>query len=301
MKFGSVPEEQLQHLPLTLPEEPEENRYTLKGQRVPNPKVYIGAAVWGDTSWAGTIYPPKTPATKFRQFYPKQFNCIELNATHYTIYSPDVLQQWASAAKEKDFKFCPKFPQQISHHSGFVQTEVLTHSFLESIRALEENLGPVFLQVSEFFPPSNRALLFQYLDSLPKDISSFLEVRHPDWFSKTDIREELFAVLQSLNMGAVITDAPGRRDIVHMRLTVPKLFLRFVCNGLHPSSFARADEWAGRLAYWLDQGLEEAFIFLHPGNDASVPELARYWIEKVNGNCGLQLKPPTPLQPLLFT
>jgi hypothetical protein len=98
----------------------------------------------------------------------------------------------------------------------------------------------------------------------------------------------------------VITDTPGRRDLVHMRLTVPRLFLRFVCNGVHSSSFMRTDAWIERLHHWLDRGLEEAYIFLHPGNDVAVPELATYWITKLNAACGLQLKPPVISQPQLF-
>ncbi len=300
MKFGAVPDERLSAINLSLPKEPDSNKLVLTGKRVPHPKVYIGAAQWGDKSWVGKVYPAKTPATKFRELYPSYFNAAELNATHYTIYPPEVIRQWAEPARGKDFLFCPKFPQQISHYSNFVQTDELTETFLQSIEAFEENLGPVFLQLGEHYGPEKKKALFNYLASLPKHINFFLEVRHPEWFHNNKEKEELFATLLSLNIGAVITDGPGRRDAVHMHLTVPRLFLRFVCNALHPTSFNRTNDWVKRMDKWLAEGLEEAYIFLHPGSAEAVPQLAVYWIEELNNKCGLQLKTPTPIQPSLF-
>jgi uncharacterized protein YecE (DUF72 family) len=298
MKFGAVPEHLLHNLDLRLPEEPAFNKDVLPGKRGA-PRLYVGAATWGEGTWPGKLYLPQTPTAKFRQQYPEHFNTIELNATHYNIYSPQVIRSWAASAKGKEFKFCPKFPQAISHHSGFVNTDDVTAAFLESISAFEENLGPAFLQLSEYFSPVNKGVLFEYLASLPADKTFFLEVRHPQWFTPKE-SEELFAILKALNIGAVITDAPGRRDGVHMHLTMPKLLLRFVCNALHPTSLYRTAAWVQRLAYWVDRGLEEAYVFLHPGNDSAVPELATYWIEHLNAACAVQLKPPTAKQQRLF-
>jgi uncharacterized protein YecE (DUF72 family) len=231
--------------------------------------------------------------------YPQHFNAVELNATHYTIYPAEVMRQWATAARGKDFKFCPKFPQQISHHSNFENTDALTGAFLESIQAFEEQLGPAFLQVSEYFSPVHREALLRYLQDLPKALTFFLEVRHPQWFTGT-ASAALFASLQSAGIGAVITDAPGRRDVVHMHLTLPKLLLRFVCNGVHATSFSRTDAWVQKIQHWIDMGMDEVYVFLHPGNDAAIPELAAYWIEQLNRHCQLQLQPPGSLQKRLF-
>lgn len=299
MKFGSVPDRLLPTILLRLPPEAAAGAKVLSGTRQAAPHVYVGAATWGAASWAGKIYPPKTPATKYRQLYPRYFNAIELNATHYNIYSPDVIRQWAAPA-ENNFRFCPKFPQAISHHSGFENVQPQTDAFLESIWAFEKGLGPAFLQLSETFSPQGKAALYNYLASLPAITSFFLEVRHPSWLADETQATELFETLHALNIGLVITDTPGRRDLVHMRLTIPKLFLRFVCNGVHPASFSRSDAWIQQLQNWIDRGLEEAYIFLHPGADAAVPELATYWIAALNANCGLQLKPPGLLQPQLF-
>lgn len=299
MKFGALPEGLLSSADLRLPPEPVANDNILHGKRVPNPKVYIGAAQWGDKSWLGKLYPVKTPANQYRELYPNYFNAAELNATHYTIYAPDVLRHWAAAANGRDFKFCPKFPQEISHHSNFTSAEQQTVDFLESIKALGDHLGPAFLQLGEAYSPANKKELYAYLANLPKDLTFFLELRHPAWFEAGQ-QQELFEKLVLLKIGAVITDGPARRDAVHMHLTLPKLFLRFVCNGLHATSFKRTNDWIQQLQSWIARGLDEAYIFLHPGDTATIPDLTTYWIEQLNNKCNLQLKPPSPLQPLLF-
>ncbi|MFX7756133.1 DUF72 domain-containing protein, partial [Acinetobacter baumannii] len=75
--------------------------------------------------------------------------------------------------------------------------------------------------------------LFTYLKSLPKDLQFFLEVRHPDWFLKDELANELYSFLKDNNIGIVITDTAGRRECAHMHLTVPKTFIRYVGNSLH--------------------------------------------------------------------
>ena len=298
MKFGAVSDNLLSALNVHLPPEPLFNNKVLTGKRVAGPKAYVGAGVWGSPTWAGKILPLKTPVAKYRYYYPQHFNSIELNATHYNIYSPEVIQQWADGARGKDFTFCPKFPQQISHQSNLKNVENITDAFIASISVLGTQLGPSFLQLSERFSPQHQYDLFNYLSTLPKEYSVFLELRHPSWFLSKQ-KEELFETLRQLHIGSVITDAPGRRDVAHMHLSVPTLFLRFVCNGLHSSSFTRIDEWIKRISYWLENGLEELYVMLHPGNDAAIPELCSYWVAQLNESCGLVLKPPEQ-QALLF-
>lgn len=300
MKFGTLPDALLSTIDFSLPPDPAFNNDTLGGVRVRYPKVYLGASTWGDASWVGPVYPPKTPAKNFRQLYPQYFNATELNATHYNIYAPEVIAQWAAAARDRDFRYCPKFPQSISHYSNFENTDALTHAFLESIAAFGPHLGPAFLQTSESLPLSARHALFKYLATLPQQHSYFLEARHPGWYETPEAIDTWMQVLRQLDIGAVITDTPGRRDMVHMHLPTKQFFLRFVCNQTHPTSFQRIDAWSARLANWIDKGLEAAYIFIHANADGAVPELATYWIDQINTRCGLALQPPTPRQASLF-
>lgn len=292
MDFGKVSPEELKSVDLCLPYDSERNKNILKGKRVGSPKIYIGCAKWGRTEWVGKIYPEGTKESTFLDHYVEHYNSIELNATHYKIYPPSAIQKWADKAKGKDFLFCPKVPQTISHYSSFVNVEDKTNAFLEGIFAFGKHLGPVFLQVSDKFSPKRKDSLFNYLENLPKDVQFFVEVRNPEWFSGNEESEKTVNTLSKLNVGYIITDTAGRRDCVHMYLTIPKAFIRFVGNSLHDTDYIRIDEWVNRIKYWLDNGLEELYFFMHMHDETYSPELSSYLVDKLNSVCGLSLKNP---------
>jgi uncharacterized protein YecE (DUF72 family) len=291
MDFGRVPENELNKIDFGLPPEPPMNKTVLKGEKVKHPEVYIGCAKWGRKEWIGKIYPKGTKEANFLDEYVKHYNSIELNATHYKLYKPAELQKWIDKVKNANFKFSPKVYQGISHFGSLNDKKFLTDSFLESIITFGKHLGPIFLQVSDKFGPKRKEELFNYLQSLPKDVQFFLEVRHPDWFIKPN-NEELFQKLKQLKIGAVITDTAGRRDCCHMHLTIPKTFIRFVGNSLHKTDFPRIDAWVKRMKYWLDNGIQEIHFFMHMHDEATSPELTVYLVEKLNKACGLDLVVP---------
>jgi len=291
MDFGRVPEKELGTVDFALPLEPGWNKTILKGKPTKKPLVYLGCAKWGRKEWIGKIYPKGTREAAFLDHYVNHYNSIELNATHYKVYKPEAIEKWAIKAAGKDFKFCPKVAKSISHFGSLADKKYITDAFLEGIVALKEHLGPVFLQVSDKFSPKRKAELFSYLETLPTDLQFFLEVRSPEWFKKEE-KEDLFKTLKDLNIGAVITDTAGRRDCCHMHLTIPKAFIRYVGNSLHPTDFARCDAWVTRIKYWLDKGLKELYFFMHMHDEATSPELTVYLVDKLNKECGLNLTKP---------
>ena len=299
MEFGRVLANELDKIDFSLPQEPAANKLVLKKTKK-KAHVYLGCAKWGRKEWIGKIYPKGTKDAQFLDHYVQHYNSIELNATHYKVYNSSEITKWANKAAGKDFKFCPKVTNSISHYSGFNNVDFLTTAFLEGIMAFGDNLGPVFLQVSEKYSPNQRDKLYKYLETLPTDIQFFLEVRHPDWFAKADIRKELFDTLRALKLGAVITDTAGRRDCAHMELTIPKAFIRYVGNSLHETDYSRTDEWVNRMKYWLDNGLQELYFFMHMHDEAFSPELTVYLVDKLNAECGLELQKPKFVQGSLF-
>jgi uncharacterized protein YecE (DUF72 family) len=292
MEFGRVPGDELNKVDFSLPNEPGENKKILKGKPVKDAKVYLGCAKWGRPEWVGKIYPPKTKEKDFLKHYVEHYNSIELNATKYKIYGEKGIRNWAVKAKGRDFKFCPKMYQGVTPGSKLNRKNFITNEFFRGIIAFEEHLGPIFVQVSDTFSPKRKEELFTYLASLPKDLQFFLEVRHPAWFAKEKEREDMFSFLREHNMGAVITDTAGRRDCAHMRLTIPKAFIRYAGNSLHPSDFTRTDVWVNRMKYWLDNGLQELYFFMHMHDEATSPELTVYLSDKMNKECRLNLIKP---------
>ena len=272
MEFGRVLKEALNRLILVYQRNRTSTKKFFRAKKNKNAKVYVGCAKWGRPEWVGKIYPEKTKEKDFLQHYVEHYNSIELNATHYKIYGPRGIEKWKEKANGKDFLFCPKMYNGITHFGKLTGKDFLLNEFLRGIIAFEEHLGPMFIQVSDAYSPKRKDELFTFLKSLPTDIQFFLEVRHPDWF-KADTSTILFETLRALNIGAVITDTAGRRDCAHMHLTIPKTFIRYVGNSLHPTDYTRIDAWIQRMKYWLDKGIEDVYFFMHMHDEATSPEL----------------------------
>jgi uncharacterized protein YecE (DUF72 family) len=295
MDFGRVPENELSDVNFALPKDPEGNKKILdKAGKTDSPQIYVGCAKWGRKEWVGKIYPPKTKDAQFLDEYVKHYNSIELNATHYRVSAPDI-KKWNSKVGSKDFLFCPKVPQSISHFSSAFQkpgTQEQLDDFLAAVSEFKEHLGPIFLQVSDKFGPVKKKELYAFLATLPKDVKWFFEVRHPAWFADEAEKKELFNTLYKLNIGSVITDTAGRRDCCHMHLTTPTTFIRFVGNSLHETDYTRIDEWVKRIKKWTEEGLKELYFFMHMHDEAKSPELSLYLAEQLNKKCKFNVIKP---------
>ena len=281
MEFGRLPKRTLNRVDFRLPKDPPFNKSVLKGTAAQKVRFYFGCAKWGRKEWVGKIYPPKTPEKDFLKHYVGHYNSIELNATHYRLFGQEVIREWGEHAVGKDFLFCPKMYKGITHFGRLESKASLTNDFLRGISALGKHLGPVFVQLGDNFSPKRKQELFDYLATLPRDLQFFVEVRQPDWFEAETLKE-LCKHLKKLKMGIVITDTAGRRDCAHMHLTIPKTFIRYVGNSLHPTDYTRCDDWVRRIRSWLKQGLKEVYFFMHMHDEATSPELSVYLVDRLN-------------------
>jgi uncharacterized protein YecE (DUF72 family) len=287
MDFGRVDPRELKNIDFTLPPDRPETKAVLKGKPIKSAKVHVGCAKWGRPEWIGKLYPKGTKEADFLQEYAKHFNCIEFNAMFYRIFSKAAIENWVNKVG-KEFIFCPKFNNSITHIQRLKNAEEATGNFLSAISNFGKHLGPCFLQLSDNFGPKNFDLLKAYLQSLPKDLEVFIEVRHKDWYTKGNAAL-LFGMLNEEDFGSVITDAAGRRDCAHMALTTPKAFIRFVGNSLHETDFERIDDWAIRIKKWMDEGIKEVYFFIHMHDEKYSPELAAYTVDQFNKVCKLHL------------
>lgn len=299
MDFGKLPYSTLDSVDFSLRQEPVENSAVLPGKKAADPKIYIGCPRWSVKEWIGKLYPKGAKDSQLLDEYVKQFNTIELNSTFYNLYDETAIAKWAGKAGERDFKFCPKVFQGISHEASLNGKEALTHAFEKSIGAFGKHLGPAFLQLNDGFGPQRWHELLSYLQTIPKALLFFVELRHPNWFQAQNL-ERLAALLRHTGKGFVITDTAGRRDVCHMHLTLNKALVRFVSNNLHPTDYARIDAWVLRIAGWLGKGLQELYFIIHMANEKHSPELAGYLVDRLNEACGLQLKKPVLSQQELF-
>ncbi len=302
MKYGYVPDDALlDRIDFRLPPDDPGNAEVLaRGIKPLSPAVYVGCAEYRVKEWKGLMYSQRAKETEMLTLYAAQFETIEMNGTHYRIYPPEQVAKWADATGPRHFRFVPKFPKFISNENhSLAELQELTSGFLESVQAFGPRLGPMFLQMSEYFSPENRRGFFAYLASLPEGFTYFVELRHPDWFLHPAIRQDLLAALRSLGIGLVLTDTPGHREVCHMALGIPKALIRFVGRHRHPSTAARISDWAGRLKSWLDAGLEEAYFIVHTG--LSAPLTAAQVIPEFNAKLGTEIPMPRLLAGMLPT
>jgi len=292
MEFGKVDGTDLDKINFKLPpDHAATSRMLSESTSKGKATFYVGCAKWGRKDWVGKIYPPKTKEADFLVHYAKNFNCIELNATFYRMPTEKQTSGWRSKVG-KDFKFCPKFVDQITHIKRLKDVEELTTRFLEGISGFGDNLGPIFLMPHPGMGPKTLLTIEAFIQSLPTDIKLFLEFRHKEWFSNMDAFNKAFTMMEKFHTGAIITDASGRRDCVHMRLTTPEVFIRFVGNGLHPTDYQRIDDWVQRMKKWSDEGIKKIYFFMHQHEELHSPQLCKYLIEQMNQKIGTNIPVP---------
>jgi len=294
MEFGRVEPHELALIDYTLPPDPALTVNTLKAAKGKGDlQVHVGCAKWGRKEWLGKIYPLKTKEANFLDEYVKHFDCIELNATFYQVYGPETIAKWKDkAVSNPGFKFCPKFSQSITHLRRLKNVDEITTQYYTGIEAFGEKLGPLFLQVGDNYTPKSFPDMKAYLEKLPKDVPVFVEVRHKEWYADPSVRDSFFNMLHELNIGAVITDASGRRDCVHMELPTPHAFIRFVGNSLDRTDYKRVDDWVTRIKQWKEQGLQSVWFFMHQHDERYSPELCDYVVEELNKALGTNLHRP---------
>ena len=295
MHFGSD-EIDIQQLDFTLPADTAMTSAVLEATKGVNKfEAHVGAPKWGYKHWLGKLYPKGTKDTDFLIEYAMHFNTVELNATFYGLQPADRMAAWRQMVKQSsDFRFCPKFPQSISHIRRFRNTDDITKEFYKSVSAFGNHLGPLYLQLADNFTPKTFHDLKTYLMELPKEIPLFVEARNKNWFAEPEYRDSLFNLLMELGIGSVISDTAGRRDCVHMELTTPHAFIRFVNSRDEGTDLKRLDEWVKRLKSWKEQGLKSLWFFIHAG-DTPALMFFEHFIPKLNSALGISVQLPKQL------
>jgi uncharacterized protein YecE (DUF72 family) len=290
MEYGRVEDEELDSIDFSLPEDHPQTTEVLSKSKAKKTDVWMGCAKWGRPEWVGKIYPKGTKPANFLDEYAKQYNCIELNAISYQLPSKEQLDSWKNKVGE-NFLFCPKFSDTITHRKRLKNVEAELDKYLKAVQELGDKLGPVFLLPHPQMGPKQLDTIVEFIKAVPEDIRLFVEFRHPEWYTEPHF-DTMFSILEDMKKGSVITDTAGKRENVHMRLTTPDAFIRFVGNSLHASDYSRIDDWVQRIKKWMAQGLRSCYFFMHMHDERYSPELSRYLAEQLNLHCGLSIPVP---------
>jgi len=289
MKFGSVDDPG--KIDFTLPPTRPGTHTLLKGhERADDLEVYVGCAKWNKQDLKG-FYPRGTKDEL--TYYATQFNSIELNGTFYNSPDKQQVETWKSKTPD-DFKFFPKVPQTISHFGRLLNVDDKMTAFCDAIAMFEEKLGVSFLQLHDNFKPKDFDRLETFIRKFAASIPLAVEVRNAEWFAHQDIRERLNQLLEETEVANVIVDTAGRRDMLHMRLTTPSAFVRFV-GANHPTDKSRLDDWVDRVQEWREAGLQSLYFFVHQNVEVESPLLSSYFIGKLNKALGLNIRGPQTL------
>lgn len=275
MKFGQV--EDPSQIDFTLPKDHPRTKEILKETQSKDFNISIGCAKWNKTDLKG-FYPKGTKDEL--TYYSTQFNSIELNATFYGMPSPDQILTWKDKTPA-DFKFFPKIPNTVSHFRRLLNiTEVVTQ-FATSVLNFDEKLGMVFLQLHDNFKPKDYERLEKFIQDWPTEVPLAIELRNSEWFADEEIFNKTMDLFEKHDITNIIVDTAGRRDMLHMRLTTPTAFIRYVGANVD-SDYTRLDDWVERVKVWQKEGLKNLYFFVHQNIEKASPLLSAHFIKEIN-------------------
>lgn len=224
------------------------------------PDLLIGTSGWSYKNW-GDFYPEDVSQKDYLEYYTRQFNSVEVNATYYNLPSENTINIWRETAAD-NFRFSVKGHRRITHYNKMKDIDEPLNQFLSRIRLLGDTLKTVFWQ----FPPSfkkNIERLQRFLKKLPNDQQFAFEFRHISWLD-----EEVYDLLADKN-AAIVWQSSGKFPD-DCTPTADFIYIRF--HGLtgYKYSYKRSDlePWGEILQNQLDEGRDAQLYFNNPGGNA---------------------------------
>ncbi|MCT3764168.1 DUF72 domain-containing protein [Elizabethkingia anophelis] len=295
MKFGQVEDPSL--IDFSIPKDHISTSLVLERNKEGLKDIFVGCAKWNKTDLKG-FYPKGTKDEL--TYYATQFNSIEMNATFYGMPTPDQVTVWKNKTPDS-FKFFPKITNTISHFRRLKDVTEPVTQFASAIMNFEEKLGMVFLQLHDNFKPKDFDRLKKFIKDWPVEVPLAIELRNTEWFTDENVFNETCDLFEQHNITNIIVDTAGRRDMMHMRLTTPTAFVRYV-GANADSDYTRLDEWIQRIIKWKEEGLRNLYFFVHQNIEKASPLLSAHFIENLNKAIEAELAIPkmADSQPTLF-
>ena len=135
----------------------------------------------------------------------------------------------------------------VSHIKRLKEVEEPIERYTVNIRSFGDKLGMCFLQLHDNFQPKDMGRLVRAVEYWPGDIPLAIELRNTAWYNDEAVAQDVYQLFEEYNITNVITDTAGRRDLLHMRLTTPDVFVRYV-GANHSSDYHRLDDWMLRIS-----------------------------------------------------
>ncbi len=254
-----------------------------------NLPYFLGCPAWNTADWLGSLYPPGTPASALLAAYASVFNTVEGNTTFYAWPAEGTVARWAEQMPA-GFRFCAKFPREISHGGDLRLQREEIGRFLARLAPLGARVTPYWLQLPAQFGPARLAELqavLGWMEGRPLAV----EVRHPAFFARGEEERALNRLLRDHGVERICLDSRAlfscrsqEPAVLHAQRVKPRLpvrptafsaapQLRFIGHPALAANDAFLAPWLDKLAGWIEQGLTP-HVYLHTPDNRQAPELA---------------------------
>jgi uncharacterized protein YecE (DUF72 family) len=259
---------------------------------------YLGCPGWGVKTWVGRLFPTATRPTEF----------VEGNTTFYALPTPDIVERWRDQVPDH-FRFCFKFPREISHDKLLVDCAAEVHTFLDRVAPLGDKLGTLFLQLPPRFDGPQLPRLRAFLAGLPAGPRYAVELRHDTFFRDGRDQTDVLSLLREHSVDLVTMDTRGlhaghslalaevraRKPTlpVLVRSTADRPIVRCVPHEQLDAARHFVEPWAAQIARWIDEG-KQPYFFMHAPDDTFAPENAYAFHAMVRRHRDVGDLPPWP-------
>lgn len=269
---------------------------------------YLGCPGWGVKTWVGRLFPTATRPTEFLERYAQVFNTVEGNTTFYALPPADVVARWREQVPA-DFRFCFKFPREVSHDKLLIDAGAEVATFLDRVTPLGELLGTLMLQLPPRFDASLLPRLRGFLAGLPAGLRYAVELRHEVFFAPGRDRAAVLELLRERGVDLVMLDTRGVHAgkslaLAEVRARKPRLpvmvhatadrpIVRCVPHEQFDAARPYVEPWAGHIARWIAEG-KQPYFFMHAPDDTFAPENAYAFHAMVRRERDVGELPPWP-------
>ena len=230
---------------------------------------FIGTSGWTYDHWKGRFYPQDLPKKSWFDYYARQFQAVEVNATFYRTFKDQTYQTWKERAPQ-GFGYVLKTPQSITHRKYLQDVDADIRTFFQSCSLLEDKFEMILLQVAPNMP-YDLGRLQAALSAFPDPSRVAVEFRRPEWLNP-DTLNLLRAV------GAAICDVDSPQQKLTDSLTSSRAYLRLHGRN-HWYAYNYSDDelrgFADLARNLAQKGASRVYIFFNNDYEAYAPANAR--------------------------
>lgn len=187
------------------------------------------------------------------------------------------------------FRFCAKFPREVSQAADLCAALELASAFQRLLLPLKRNVTPFWLQLPASVGPSRLSELAAFIEGFAEPLA--IEVRHPAFFDRGDGERALNRLLRDRAIERICLDTRAlfscqSRDpaLLHAQSKKPLLpvrpvafsdspQLRFVGHPELDANDVFMAPWLDKVVGWIEAG-KTPHVYLHTPDNHRAPELA---------------------------